>query len=114
MEVKAFVNVPIFLHPRWVLLRGHADEIVTKWVDIRAGLDKPLTLSPKQFTLEGKVRYWIREMEKGRWYRIRFSSIPGPPQKYSGLLVLQTNYAERPVLNVRIRGALAERKKQAK
>lgn len=104
LEVKAFVNVPISLSPRWVYLQGYADQIVTRWIDIRAGLDKPLTLTPSKFSLEGKVKYWVEEKEKGRRFRIRFSSIPGPAQNYNGWLTLETNYPEKPFIQIRIRG----------
>jgi len=114
LEAKAFVNVPIFISPRWVYLQGHADEIVTKWMNIRAGLDKPLTLIPRQFSLEGKLRYWVEEVEKGRRFRIRFSSIPGPPGNYNGLFKLETNYPEMPFIDIRIRGAFAEKKNPSK
>ena len=111
LEVKALVNVPISLSSRWVYLRGDADQIVTRRIDIRARLDKPLTLTPKQFNLEGKVKYRVEEVEKGRKFRIRFSSIPGPPQNYSGLLTLETNYPEKPSISIKIKGRFVQKKK---
>jgi len=92
-------------------LRGDADQIVTRRIDIRARLDKPLTLTPKQFNLEGKVKYRVEEVEKGRKFRIRFSSIPGPPQNYSGLLTLETNYPEKPSISIKIKGRFVQKKK---
>ena len=104
LEVKAFVKFPIYLSPRYIYLHGDADKKITRVVEIRAGLDKPLTLTPTRFNLEGKLTYTLKEIEKGRIYQIRFTSVPGPPQTYHGFLVLKTNYREKPEINIRIRG----------
>jgi len=66
---------------------------MTRVIDIKAELDKPLKLDLMEFNL----------VEKGRKYRIMFKSIPGPPQTYGGFLKLKTNYPEKPEITVRIR-----------
>ena len=111
LEVKAFVKVPICLSPRYIYLQGDKDKRVTRVVEIRAGLDKPLTLTPTKFNLEGKLTYRLEEIEKGRIYQIRFTSVPGPPQTYRGFLVLNTNYSEKPEIKIRIRGRFLETEK---
>lgn len=80
-------------------------------IEIRAGLDRPLTLTPSEFNLEEKLTYTVEEIEKGRKFRIRFTSIPGPPQTYHGFLNLKTNYPEKPEINIRIRGRFVKVKK---
>jgi hypothetical protein len=55
----------------------------------------------------------LEETEKGRKFRIRFTSIPGPPQTYHGFLNLETNYPEKPEINIRIRGHFVKLKKPA-
>ena len=102
LSVKAFVKAAIHVSPRYVRLRGKEGEIVTKVVTIQAGLDKPLKLSPDGFSLEGKVTYLIEEIEKGRRFKVRFTNLAGPPQAYSGVLSLKTNYPEKPVIHIRI------------
>jgi hypothetical protein len=82
-------------------------------IEIRAGLDRPLTLTPSEFNLEEKLTYTVEEIEKGRKFRIRFTSIPGPPQTYQGFLNLETNYPEKPEINIRIRGHFVKLKKPA-
>ncbi|MBA7495458.1 hypothetical protein ES702_06045 [subsurface metagenome] len=111
LEVKAFVKVSIYLSSRYVNLRGKEGQSVTRVIEIRAGLDKPLTLSPSQFNLEGKLTYTVEEIEKGRRFKIRFTSIPGPPQTYHGFLNLKTNYPENPVISIMIRGQFIKVKK---
>jgi len=107
LGVKAFVQVPVSIAPRFVVLTGRADQAVSKSVRITAGLDKPLFLEPESFNLEGKVLYDIVEEEKGRAYVVHFTAIPGTPGNLSGFLNLKTNYTEKPLLNLQIRVRLA-------
>lgn len=111
LEIKAFVKVPIYVSPRYVRLYGNEVQSVTRAIEIRAGLDKPLTLEPGQFNLEGKVKYMMEEIEKGRLFKIRFTTIPGPPQTYQGFLELKTNYSEKPEITINIRGRFVKMKK---
>jgi len=104
LELKAFVNVPIFISPRHVYLQAAEGQKASRGVEIRAGLDRPLTLQPEQFNLKEKMTYKIHEIEKGRRFRILFTIIPGPPGNYSGFLKLRTNYPEETVVTIQIRG----------
>ena len=113
LYVKAFVNVPIYLSPRYVNFNGREGQSLTRVVEIRAGRDEPLTLTPSQFNLEGKLIYTVDEIEKGKIFKIRFTSIPGAPQTYHGFLNLETNYPEKPEINIRIRGRFVKVKKGA-
>jgi hypothetical protein len=63
LGVRAFVQVPIFVSPRYVFLQGNAARGVTRIVKIEAGLEKPLILEPENFNLEGKIDYEIEEVE---------------------------------------------------
>lgn len=81
-------------------------------VEIKAGLDKPLALTPEEFNLEGKLTYRIEEIEKGRRFKIHFTSIPGSSQSFHGFLNLKTNYPEKPIINIRIRGRFLKDKKR--
>lgn len=111
LSIKAFVKALINLSPRYVNLRGTEGQSITGVVEIRAGLDKPLTLEPGQFDLEGKVKYTIEEIEKGRKFKVRFTNIPGFPQPYRGFLKLKTNYPEKPEVTIWIKGWFAKAKK---
>ena len=97
---------------RYVNLYGMEGESIAREVEIRAGLDKPLTLKPIQFNLEGRLTYAIGEIKKGRRFQIRFTSIPGPPQTYQGFLKLKTTYPEKPEIIIRIRGRFVEKMKK--
>jgi hypothetical protein len=75
-------------------------------VEVRAELDRALKLTPVQFDLSEKLSFKILEIEKGRKFRIRFTSIPGPAQAYDGVLKLKTNYPEKPEIILKIRGRI--------
>jgi len=102
--IKAFVKVAVLINPRYVSLNGKDGESITGIVEIKAGLDKPLKLTPAAFNLEGKLTYRIEEVEKGRKFKIYFTSIPGSPQTYYGFLNFKTNYPERPIVSIGIKG----------
>lgn len=104
LGIKAFVNVPIFISPGHVYLQAAEGQKASRKIEIRAGLDRPLTLQPEQFNLKEKVTYRIHEIEKGRKFSILFTTIPGPPGNYSGFLKLRTNYPEETVVTIQIRG----------
>ena len=103
-KVTADIRVPIHVSTPYVLLAGREDEAVTGVVEIRAELDKPLSLTPTAFSLEDDVRYKIEEVEQGRRYILHFTSIPGGRRSYQGYLKLKTNYPERPEVTIRLRG----------
>jgi len=107
LRVKAVVQVPILLTPKYVYLSGSSEQAVTRVVEIKAELDKPLEITPGEFNLEQKVSFKVEEIEKGRKYRVRFESIPGPAQTYQGFLKIKTNYTEKPEMTIWIRGRLS-------
>jgi hypothetical protein len=108
LGIRAIVTAVISVRPGYVFFSGGKDVSRTQVIDIRAGLDKPLTLQADQFTLEDKVRYRIEGMEDGRHHRVHFSSIPGMGGSYRGFLTLKTNYPEKPEIKINIAGRLSE------
>jgi hypothetical protein len=100
--IKAFVKVPVSVSPRYVSFYGKAGQIITKVIEIKAELNNPLTLSQDQFDLEGKVKYTLEEIEKGRRFKIHLTSIPGPQPTFRGALRLKTNYPEKPIITITI------------
>ena len=109
LKMTANVKTAIYLSSRYVSLYGMEGQSVTQVVDIKAELDKPLRVTPTEFSLKKNLSYTIEEIEKGRKYRIKFKSISGPPQTYAGFLKLKTNYPEKPEITIRIRGRIAKK-----
>jgi hypothetical protein len=104
LVVKATVKVPINVSSRYVQLYGKGDKEVQKTINIVAELNKPLNLTVIEFTPKDKLKYAIETVQKGKKYRIRFTSIPGIKENFRGVLKLKTNYSEKPEIRVVIRG----------
>lgn len=64
--VKAYVKTLLTVSPAYVTLYSTGNEIITREVEIRAELPRPLTLTPIQFSLGGTLTYRIDEIEKGK------------------------------------------------
>jgi len=104
LTITAFIRPIINLSTSKIFLKGKEHQSITRVVKVRAGLDIPLTLTAGQFNLSEKLTYTITEIEEGRIFQIRFTSIPGPPQTYRGFLKVKTNYPEKPELTIWIKG----------
>jgi len=102
--VDALVRTPIVVSDRVVLLQGTTREAVSRTVDIRGKLDKPLKLEPIDYTLDKKVTFSIEELTKEKHYRVTFTSIPHVGNYYQGLLRLKTSYPEKPEVMIHVRG----------
>jgi hypothetical protein len=102
--IEALVKTPITLSDRIVFLQGTTQEAVSRAVDIKGELNKPLKLEPVDYTLDKKVKFNIEEVAKGKHYRVTFTSIPNAGNYYQGLLRLRTSYPERPEVVIHVRG----------
>ena len=106
--LRAHVESPIILSPRYLLFTGVKGRIYTRVVEIKAGLDRPLTLEPVHFNLEGRMSYRIEEVEEGRRFKLHLTNEPEASGVFSGILELRTNYDERPSLNIPIKARFME------
>ena len=104
LTVKARVKMPILVSENHITLLSAADQPAGIAIEVRANLDRPLELTPGEFDLEGKAEYEISAVEEGRVFKVVLRSVPGKTQNYRGILVLKTNYPERPELMIMIQG----------
>ena len=104
LTLKAFIKVAITLSKDRVILKGTPGETVTDVVELRAEREKALLIDPVYYDLDQKVSYDIETVEEGRSYRIHFKNKPVPPGNFHGFLRLKTNYEEKPLVLIRIRG----------
>ena len=102
--IEALIKTAIVVSGRVVFLQGTTQETITKTVDIKGDLDKPLKLEPVDYTLDKKVKFRIEEVLQGKHYRVTFTSIPNVGNYYHGLLKLKTSYPEKPELVIYVRG----------
>jgi hypothetical protein len=104
LVIDALVKTPIMVSDKVVFLQGTTQETITRSIDIRGELNKPLKLEPVDYTLDKKVKFNIEEVTKGKHYRVTFTSIPNVGNYYQGLLKLRTSYPEKPELVIHVRG----------
>ncbi len=103
LRVSAYVRVPISISSRYVTINGKEGYNLTRRVEINAELDRPLKLTPIQFSLENSLSYKIEEIEAGRKFYIHFVREAGPPEFSKGFLRLRTNYPEKKEITLKIR-----------
>ena len=114
IKIKVYVQASIVISPRYVSLYGQQGKNIVKIVDIRAGLERPLSLTPTHSSLSEKVRYKLDEIEEGRRFRIRIENTSDFVGTFYGFLKFKTNYPEKPEITIRIKGKFVEKKKGSK
>jgi hypothetical protein len=106
LTINALVKAPIYISPGFVYLRGPADRKLSRTVSVKAGEEQSLTLKEAGSHLGTRVTYAIEEVEAGKLFTIHFTTIPGLPGTYRGLLKLNTNYPEMPQIIIPVRARL--------
>ncbi len=96
LDLRANVKPVITVKEAPVFFSGKRNTPMTGEVDISTGLERSLILTPAQFTLSGKVSYFISELEKEKRYRVTFQDFARKRENYRGFLKLKTNFAEKP------------------
>jgi len=104
LDLRAYVKPVILLTGTTVLFSGKKNTVMTREVEIDTALDRPLVLTPAQFTLSGKVTYSLSEIEKEKRYRVTFQNMVGKRENYRGFLKLKTNFPEKPEVTLWIIG----------
>jgi hypothetical protein len=89
-------------------ISGKKGEAVKGEVEIKSNLDKPLILKPGPFNLAERMRYTIKEVEKGKRFIVRFERKQGLTEPLDGYLKIETNYPEKPEISLFIRCDLVE------
>jgi len=106
LDLRATIKPVITLSGSPVFFSGKKNASVTGEVGISTELDRPLALTPEQFTLAGKVIYSLSEIEKGKRYQVTFQNVAGKGENYRGYLKLKTNFPEKPDVTIWIIGRL--------
>lgn len=104
LDLRANVKPVITVSGTAVLFSGKKNTAMSREIEIGTGLDRPLVLTPAQFTLSGRVTYSLSEIEKEKRYRLTFQNVAGKAENYRGFLKLKTNLAEKPEVTIWIIG----------
>ena len=110
LDIRANIKPILNLSAKSVQFTGRNDVPITRDIEIAAGIDRTLIITPQLFTLPGKVTWSLQEIEKGKKFRIRLKSIPGGSEDYRGFLTLKTNFPEKPELTIWIIGRFTKQK----
>jgi len=108
LDLRANIKPVITLKGAPVFFSGKKNAPMTGEVEISTGLERPLILTPAQFTLSGKVSYSILEIEKEKRYRVIFQNVAGKLENYRGFLKLKTNFAEKPDVTLWVIGRVED------
>jgi len=112
LSLSAVIKVPIYLSSRYVYFYGvEGDRPQRRVVDIIAKENQPLELTPEQYTLGDKITYDLKELEKGKKFRVTFTNKAMAAGAYYGYLRLKTNYEQKPHLTIRIRARILKRRR---
>ena len=104
LDIRANIKPILTLSAKSVQFTGRNDVSITRDIEIGAGIDRTLIITPQLFTLPGKVTWSIQEIQKGKRFRIKLKSVPGSSEDYRGFLTLQTNFPEKPEITIWIIG----------
>ena len=110
LDIRANIKPILILSGKAVQFTGKNDVPITKEIEIGAGIDRTLIITPQLFTLPGKVTWSMQEIEKGKKFRIRLRSVPGASDDYRGFLTLKTNFPEKPEFTIWIIGRFTRQK----
>ncbi len=102
--VKAKIITPIDVFPKKVYFVGKKNLLLRRDVEIKANLDRTLEIRPISFDLKDKMNYEIKELEKGKRYKISFVKLPSDERLIKGTFKLETNYPEMRYIEIRIKG----------
>jgi len=104
LDLRAIVKPVITITGAPVFLGGKKKTPKTGEVEISTELNQPLILTPEQFTLSGRVTYYISEIEKEKRYKVTFQDVSKKRENYRGFLKLKTNMIAKPDLTISIIG----------
>ncbi len=109
ISMKGKVWAPIVVKPRYVRLRGAADDEIKGVVHVKGDKKEPLIVKLASVSIPDKVEVKLSETEKGRTYELEVKNKVKGAARYTGNLKLTTNYPEKPEILIRITGDIRGR-----
>lgn len=103
LVLEGKVRVPIDVSTHNVLFYGPDTKGQKKVITIEAKKSEPLELKFLNSSLEGKVSYTLKEVERGKLYRLELVCLEGPEANFTGEINFQTNYKEEPEIKIMVR-----------
>ncbi len=103
IQIKAHVVNYLKVSPPNVYIRKSGDTFTDAVATITTDRELPLELEVTSFNIPENVKYTIDEIIEGKTFKVTFSQIQKSDEAYSGLLILKTNYKDKPTLRILVR-----------
>jgi hypothetical protein len=100
LQIKANVVNYVKIAPPHVYIRKSGGTIREASATISTDRKTPLELEAASFNIPEKVKYTIEEIQKGKQFKVIFSHIAESEKAYSRVLILKTNYKDKPRLRI--------------
>jgi len=100
LQIKANVVNYVKIAPPHVYIRKPGGTIQEASATISTDKKTLLALEAASFNIPEKVKYTIEEIKKGKQFKVIFSHIAESEEAYSGVLILKTNYKDKPRLRI--------------
>jgi hypothetical protein len=86
------------------MFQGPEGVVQTQSVDVVNTDEKPLDVKPGSFNLSDKMTYRIEEVQKGKVFRVYFTTLSNVAGSFNGFLALTTNHDDAPEMRVLLNG----------
>jgi len=96
-----------------VLFKGYAGDKIKKKLTITSLEEQPLKITNITSTVEDKIKYKLKTIEKGKEYSLEIKTRSGIKESFTGKLVLKTNSPKKPQLDISVMGKVQSQIKVA-
>ena len=92
-----------------VMLQGYGGDRISKKVTITSLEEKSLEIIDIKSTIEDKISYELKTIEKGKKYSLMINTPLGINESFSGKVVLKTDSKKKPELELFVIGKVQSR-----
>lgn len=87
-----------------VMLQGYAGDKISKKVTITSLEEKPFEITDITSTIEDKIKYKLKKIEKDKEYSLEIKTRSGIKESFRGKVVLKTNSQKKPEIDIFVMG----------
>ena len=84
------------------MLKGYAGDKIKKKLTITSLEEHPFKITDITSTVEDKIKYKLKTVEKGKAYSLEIKTRKGMKESFQGKVVLKTNSQKKPQLDISI------------
>jgi hypothetical protein len=95
------------------MLKGYAGDKIKKKLTITSLDEQPLKIMDITSTIEDKIKYKLKTIEKDKAYSLEIKTRSGIKESFRGKVVLKTNSPKKPQLDISVMGKVQSQTKLA-